>query len=242
MESRTPGDAPSPSLDYVAANREVQRLLGRCLLRSQQAERVLKAIIVAHHAAGSGHDTASLASRRAADVAKLGLGEVVDLFLEDVVRISVGPEELEARPAKKKPKSRPGKTALLSQRQAEAHAAAAAAGKAWFTTTLTIETPQEDAQALARELKALVVLRNRVVHRFSDEHEIRTLHGCECALGFLSEADATLCRHLETIKGWALAVDEAQSHFARAMSDDSVLDAIFGAAPAATGDEKSSSA
>lgn len=238
MDSRTPGDAPTPSPEYVAANREVQRLLGRCLLRSQQAERALKAIIVAHYTAGSGHDTASLASRRAADVAKLGLGEVVDLFLEDVVRISVGSEKSEARPAKRKPKGRPGRTALLSRRQAEAQAAAVDAGKPWFTTTLTIETPQEDAQALLRELRTMVVLRNRVVHNFSEEHEIRTLHGCERAVAFLSEADATLCRHLETIKVWAMTMDEARSAYARAMSEPGVLDALVDAASAAPRDEE----
>jgi len=93
---------------------------------------------------------------------------------------------------------------------------------------------------LANELKALVVLRDRVVHRFCEEHESRSLHGCTCALAFLSEADATLCRYLDAIKGWALAVDEARSHFAGAMSDEIVLDAILGAASAATGDEESS--
>ncbi|MFZ5548441.1 MAG: hypothetical protein ACOZJX_07080 [Pseudomonadota bacterium] len=242
MESMAQSDPSSdPSPDYVVLNQEVQRLLGRCLLRTQQAERVLKAILTAHQVAGSGKDTASLMKRRAADVAKLGLGDVVDLFFEDVVRVSLGSEEPETKPAKKKPIGRPGKATWLPRRQAKAEAAALAAGKPWFATTLIIQTQREAAQTQQRDLKALVALRNRVVHHFSDEYDTRTLQGCECALMFLTEADETLCKYLETIQTLALNLEEARVACARAISGPGVLEAILDAVSIARGEDDSHS-
>lgn len=232
-ESNAAGDpdkvAPSPEL--VAQNREVQRLLGRCLLRIQHVERVLKVIVAGHHVFGSGADTAEHMKRRAADVAKLGLGDLVDLLLEDVVHVPAegGNAEGDAdlQPAKKKSKRSMSKTALLVQRQERGALKANGAGLPWFVTTVRLTTQAQEATAMGKRLQSLVKLRNRVVHHFSDEQDLRTVVGCENAIASLADAETLLLGHLEELKRWAASLAEAQEAGMRVLTDPAVQERMF---------------
>lgn len=221
--------APSPEL--VVQNREVQRLLGRCLIRIQHVERVLKVIVAGHHVFGSGADTAEHMKRRAADVAKLGLGDLVDLLLEDVIHVPAegcnADADADLRPAKRKSKRSMSKTALLVQRQARGALKANGAGLPWFVTTVRFTTQAQEATAMGKRLQALVKLRNRVVHHFSDEHDLRTLVGCDKAIALLAEAETHLMGHLEELQRWAASLAEAQQVGMRALTDPAIQERMF---------------
>lgn len=210
------GEAPEgePSEELVAKNREVQRLLGRCLLRLQHAERMLRALVAGHHVYGSGADVTQHRERRAADVAKLGLGELVDELLAKCVQVPTGQRtlegEAEASPAKKLGRRPNSKSALLIRRQEEAARRAQGNGLPWFITTMTVVRTREEAATAARQLRELVVTRNLIVHRFSDDFEIRSVAGCARAISHLAETEERLLEHLNLLKALVEEMDEMQ--------------------------------
>ena len=65
--------------------REVQRLLGRCMLRLQQYERLIKAIVAHHSLSGPAHALESIRTARIAETAGKTLGTLVGQFLESYV-------------------------------------------------------------------------------------------------------------------------------------------------------------
>jgi hypothetical protein len=63
--------------DVQAQHREVQRLLGRCLLRLQQYERLMKAIVANHDLSGPAHKLESIRAARIDDASRKTLGNLV---------------------------------------------------------------------------------------------------------------------------------------------------------------------
>lgn len=223
---------PEPSPELVAKNREVQRLLGRCLLRAQQGERILKGVLTLHRAFGTNLDVTSHIQRRAADVAKLGLGDVVDMLLEDFVAVptgELGPDGDEvSRPAKKKSRRTELKAATLVKRQTDALKKAEAAGLLWMSTTMSLNMQTSEVALLEKHLRDFVKLRNRLVHNFSDDLDIRTEAGCERAISKLTEADDQFADHLEFLGAWARQVDASRAVVLRALADPEVQDQFLG--------------
>ena len=71
--------------ELQASKREVQRLLGRCLLRLQQYEHLIKAIVAHHDIAGPAHALESIRAERIADTATKTLGTLVGYFVGSYV-------------------------------------------------------------------------------------------------------------------------------------------------------------
>jgi hypothetical protein len=69
------------------SQREVQRLLGRCLLRLQQYERLLKTLIARSEISGAVHEIESRLAERAAEVERLTLGSLMKSLFGEVVVI-----------------------------------------------------------------------------------------------------------------------------------------------------------
>ena len=65
--------------------REVQRLLGRCVLRLQQYEKLMKAIVAHHEISAAGSPLASNQEQRIADAASKTLGTLVGTLLGSYV-------------------------------------------------------------------------------------------------------------------------------------------------------------
>jgi hypothetical protein len=60
-----------------AQQRDVQRLLGRCLLRLQQYERLMKAIVAHHDLSGPAHALENIRAARIDDASTKTLGTLV---------------------------------------------------------------------------------------------------------------------------------------------------------------------
>lgn len=63
--------------DVQAQQREVERLLGRCLLRLQQYERLMKAIVAHHNISGPAHALEEIRAARVEDTFTKTLGTLV---------------------------------------------------------------------------------------------------------------------------------------------------------------------
>lgn len=172
--------------------REVQRLLGRCLLRLQQYERLIKAI-VAHHEISGPACQLGLEKVRAArvdDTARKTLGVLVDDLLGSyIVTDAIGANN-------------------------------AAQDIDSFSVRMRLVFSDEDFARTKNELVELVSLRNGLVHNFIDQHDLWSLDGCHGAHDALVAAYSRIDERFEHLRGWAedmeqcrrLAAEFVQSH------------------------------
>jgi hypothetical protein len=83
--------------DLPALQREVQRLLGRCMLRVQQYERLIKAMVADHKISGLFHGLELARAARIDDTARKTLGTLVgDLLGSYIVADEVAPQIADA--------------------------------------------------------------------------------------------------------------------------------------------------
>ena len=179
--SGTADDRPAGELQ-----RDVQRLLGRCLLRTQQYERLMKAILAEHELAGA---VETLADQRATRVEKFSdksLGTLVKSLFETCVV----PEgfERELLPDDKMPTDRASMA---------------------FSVRLSLE-PNAWARAKSA-IEELVTLRNDMVHHLVDRFDLWTEDGCIAAINHLESGYERIDRHFRELAEWAKGMAEARN-------------------------------
>lgn len=186
---------------------EVQRLLGRCLLRLQQYERLMKAML-AHHELAGPVDT--LEAQRASRVEKLSdksLGTLVKALFESYA-VADGYER-ELLPADKAPTDRVSMA---------------------FRFRMTM-APDRLAQTRAA-IEDLVAMRNELVHHLIERFDLWSDDGCVAAVEHLEGCYARVDRHFDELAGWARSMDEAQGMMASFAQSDAFHDMLVnGIAP-----------
>lgn len=190
-----------------ALQREVQRLLGRCLLRLQQYERLIKAIVAHHDIAGPAHALESIRAERIADTATKTLGTLVGYFVGSYVVTD------EADNSDKFEDKAPND--VMS-----------------FRVRTSMSMSAEDYARTEADLKELVLLRNNLVHHFIDQHDLWSLDGCRGANDALLAAYSLIDRHFEQLRGWAEHMDQARRLTAEFVQSDAFHDLVVnGIAP-----------
>lgn len=140
--------------DLQDHQREVQRLLGRCMLRLQQYERLVKAIVAHHDLTGPAHALESIRAARIADAAGKTLGTLVGQLLESYV-VTDGTD-----------------TSADSLGNAPEDVIS-------FSMRMHLSLSAEDYAQTQDGLRELVSLRNNLVHHFIDQHFERLRGGAE---------------------------------------------------------------
>jgi len=195
-----PHDAELPVQQH-----EVQRLLGRCLLRLQQYERLLKAMVAHQQLAGPVPELESIRANRVASMASQTLGQLMNQLL--------------------------GNYLVIEGTVCEAPELASASPLS-ISMSVQLNLSATDHRRLQEDLKALVQLRNTLVHHFLDQHDLWSLTGCRQASAALTEANALVDRHLEQLKGWAKSMDAARSQLADFINSEAGYDLLVeGLAP-----------
>mgnify|MGYP001253910518 CR=1 FL=1 len=185
--------------------REVQRLLGRCLLRLQQYEKLMKAIVAHHEISAVGSPLASNQEQRIADAASKTLGTLVSTLLGSYVTT----DEVEDA---SEPDARDD---IIS-----------------FKVKMSLRMSAEDYDRTQNDLKELVLLRNNLVHRFIDQHDLWSLDGCRGAQDALVAAYSRIDQHFEQLRGWAEHMDQARQLTAEFVQSDAFHDLVVnGIAP-----------
>ncbi len=190
-----------------ALQHEVQRLLGRCLLRLQQYEHLIKAIVAHHEIAGPAHALESIRAARVANTASKTLGALVGNLLGSyVVTDDVGaPAEVTANAPDN----------VIS-----------------FGMRMHLSLSAEDYSRTQDDLKELVSLRNNLVHHFIDHHDLWSLDGCRGAQDALVAAYSRIDQHFEQLRGWAEHMDQARRLTAEFVQSDAFHDLVVnGIAP-----------
>ncbi|KFE52416.1 OST-HTH/LOTUS domain-containing protein [Pseudomonas syringae] len=177
--------------DEIAdAQRLAQQTLGRCLLRIQQYEKLLKKMVTFSKLQGSLSEILSVQEQRAASVQSMTLGQLMHLLTDDYLMTG------------------------------EAHDSGEIShdliGPDWFRFQARMLLTEERYHETRSALKELVGLRNLLVHNFIDRFDLWSLDGCKQAQVFLEESyESVAGHHLELIE-WAKSMDAArtQLHFA----------------------------
>lgn len=196
---------PRPELQ-----RNVQRLLGRCLLRIQQYERLLKAMLTHHELAGPVETLEAQRLERADKLAEKSLGTLVKSLFETYVV----PEgfERDMLPDGKTPTDRVSMAFSFRMSMSAEH---------WSTTKAAIEE--------------LVGLRNSLVHHLIEKYDVWTEEGCVNAVRHLEDSYERIDRHVLELAGWAKSMDEARTVAAQFTQSPAFLDMLFnGVAPDGT--------
>lgn len=168
---------------------EVQRQLGRCLIRLQQYERLLKSILSLHRIGGAAQDLPALQAENVKRYANKTLGQLVEVLFDTYV-VANGTE----RPVLDDAKLPSDKLSVSFQFQMQMDEARLAEVKA--------------------VIEELVHLRNDLVHHFIEQFNIWTNDGCAAALEHLGDCYARIDRHVLELREWAEHMDQARSKFA----------------------------
>ncbi len=126
--------------------REIQRLLGRCLLRLQQYERLIKAIVAHHEISGPPHALEAIRAARVTETARKTLGTLIGDLLGSYVVVNGD-------------QTAPKDTINSSEDTAS------------FNFRMQLGLSDIDFARTETELRELVLLRNSLVHHFIEEHE-----------------------------------------------------------------------
>jgi hypothetical protein len=188
------------SNDCLELQRDVQRMLGRCMLRLQQYERLIKAIVANSEISASGPPFESNLEDRAANAANKTLGTLIGQLLGTVVTDG----EQKDTPEADAPDD------ILS-----------------FKMKMSLQMSVEDFDRTQNDLKELVELRNNLVHHFIDQHDLWNLDGCHTAKESLAMAYNRIDQHFEKLRGWAESMDRSKRIAADVFKSDAFNDLLF---------------
>ncbi|WP_430407309.1 OST-HTH/LOTUS domain-containing protein [Hydrogenophaga sp.] len=168
------------------AQHEVQRQLGRCLVRLQQYERLLKVMLSHHRLGGAAEDLQALQAENVVRFSNKTLGQLVDVLF-DTFAVAEGTD----RPVLDDSKVPLDKVSMSFQFQMQMEEARLAAVKA--------------------AIEELVRMRNELVHHFIERFAIWTNEGCAAALEHLSACYARIDQHVLELREWAEHMDKARA-------------------------------
>lgn len=187
--------------------RDVQRLLGRCMLRIQQYERLMKAILAHHEVSGAIHQIAAQQASRAERFADKSLGTLVkSLFESYVVEEGTTP--------------RVDKEPLMVENQPS------------FSVKFQIQMTKERRSQTLAGIDAMVLLRNDLVHHLIERFDVWTDDGCALASDHLRQCYDTIDRHFLELNQWAESMNKSRALSASFAQSDAFHDMLInGIAP-----------
>lgn len=184
------------------AQREVQRKLGRSLLRIQQLEVMVKSMVAHSVIESELGDMHSFLDKRKQDVARKTLGQVVGDMTTDLLSLPANEE---------------------GQQQAQPRDPT----KIWIRTSFQIEMSPEDHQCTQQRFAELVQLRNELVHHFIEIHDISTIEGCASADAYLDDGFRLIDERFEELRSIAQHQDVARKEIAGVMQSDEFMDFLL---------------
>lgn len=191
----------TPEDEMRNAQHEVQRLLGRCLMRLQQYERLLKALLASHTHAGPVHELEAIRKDREVEVARKTLGTLVG----DLLGAFLVPAE-------------PGEPAESVADHAD--------DRDRFSFLLQAQMPDTVLAKTREDLGELVRLRNSLVHNFLDQHDVWTLTGCQGAQEALVDAYERIDQHLGHLRVWITETQQVRSFALDMLQSDQFLEML----------------
>lgn len=104
--------------------------------------------------------------------------------------------------------------------QVDAAIQKAIAGPDPMSFGVQLQIPEPHRSQIDQDLKALVTLRNQLVHHFLSKYDLGSVEGCRAALLSLADDSARIDQHLGQLVTWAEAMDRSYSLLADIMRSD----------------------
>jgi hypothetical protein len=164
------------------AQLEMQQKLGRCMLRLQQYERLLKAMVATMSLGGHPEDLPAVRSRQETATSKKSLGTLVGLFAGDCLiehQLTTEFSTVDVAPADE------------------------AANAPWFKMRFNIAMSYERCEQAKEALAELVAMRNDLVHHLIERFDISEERGCLAATRHLQDCYQKIDDHLGQLKEWS---------------------------------------
>lgn len=165
--------------------REVQRLLGRCMLRIQQYERLMKAVLAQHELGGPAETLEDQRTARTEKLSDKSLGTLVKTLFETYVVPDGFTRDL--LPEDKVPSDRI--SMAMSFRMSMSY-------DRWIQTKASVED--------------LVAMRNELVHHFIERFDVWSPEGCVAAAEHLDACYQRVDTHYLELVAWASSMEKAR--------------------------------
>lgn len=163
---------------------DVQRHLGKCLLRIQQYEWLLKKLVAHHRIAGPVPTIKQLQAARVESASRMTLGTLIGSLLG---------------------------TYVVSNLDVDAEWEDVADDEvATLSMHFRLDTQPKDYARIQKDLADFVGLRNRLVHHFIDDHDLWTLEGCLAASSELKTSYVLIDRHVGQLRAWTEGMERAR--------------------------------
>ncbi|WP_423161781.1 OST-HTH/LOTUS domain-containing protein [Stenotrophomonas geniculata] len=174
--------------DISDAQLVVQRLLGRCILRLQQYEQLLKSMLALQKLSGTPETLPLASDNRKAEISGKKMGTLVGRLMAEYVM----KEGCEFRDeASDRPRD-----------------------SSFFALQVQLNLPDEDHATLQAELRELVTLRNTLVHHFIEQYDLQTVAGCLQAQDALNGSYTKIDRQFQQLRTLAAGMAEGRRAFA----------------------------
>lgn len=186
----------------AAVQREVQRKLGRCMLRLQQVERLLKAVVPHISMEGEAKNLLSIQEKQIACAETKTLGGLVSTLTGELLSPALSDAEL----SDDKPDDvgEPG----------------------WIKHRHQISMSAKDYEQTKLALADLVEMRNGLVHHFLERFNIGLVSDCHKADAYLDECDTQIDIQLARLQQWAIALQKLRELTAEYVSSQEFEDAF----------------
>lgn len=170
---------------------EVQRKLGRCMLRLQQYERSFKAMVAGMAVEGQVKQLQAVQDQKRACMRTKTLGALVGMFTGDhltaaLSEVAAGPDD-------------------------DASSGSQFVDVAWASMRFNISMSPERYAQTKDNLAELVALRNDLVHHLIERFDIFDENGCRAAVTHLDACYEKIDGHFERLKDWAMSLAETQA-------------------------------
>lgn len=187
--------SPALSAEGIAMQQQVQRHLGRCLMRIQQYEHLAKALAAHADLAGPAKQLEDIQAKRVEKASTATLGTLVKgettTFTNLRTLFTANAHKPDALDESKLPSDQPS-----------------------FATRFRIQMTEEKRAKTVAELDTFVALRNRLVHHFMDDFDILSDAGCTTALQHLHQCYAEIDRHFEAMRAYVQQFHETRQRMA----------------------------
>jgi len=183
---------PTADVDNVleVLQYQVQRKLGRCMLRLQQYERLLKAVVAGMAVEGPIEQLPATRARQEAGASDKSLGTLVRMFTSS--HLTSAPSE--------------GVNAEAEDSSSDCQSA----DVAWASMRFTISMSPERYADTKAGLAELVALRNGLVHHLIERFDISDERGCRAAIAHLETCYEQIDEHCLRLKAWTMSLTASQ--------------------------------
>lgn len=197
-----------------ALQREVQRKLGRCMIRLQQYERLMKALVANMALEGPPEQLQAMRDQQVACAGTKTLGTLVGMLTGSYLTVSPS----QGQPAPE-----------------DAEADAKSPNRAWFRMRFSMAMPPERHAQTKLALAELVGMRNDLVHCLLERFDIGQESGCRAADAHLDACFEQIDGHFQDLTGWAKSMENARALSASFMQSQQFEDAfVHGIGPDGT--------